>query len=391
MLSIALLGACTTTLVADGGHVAVQAPELAPPDGPAPYEVLVGSRTCPTLACAGGGCPDPSPSADAMAACYDASIDHGAWDGACMTFDTVGTASWSFAPGIGCDWAAPDVLSLDVVGPDSVTGGFESVLEAAVEDAIAGGTVACEHPADWKLSGTEPFRFVAGGGGVAYPVLRGADGRRVAWSPSTLPYVAIGGSEAVLPDTAASIALPLPVDEADVVVRAADGDIAVGHVQTVPGTAAASLEIVVAYGLADDGTSTPAAARAIVRDADGSLLFGAPVSWASDDLAWSGDVFDYVGFDGTCTPPSAEVGEQHATLTATFGDLTDTIDVVWTPRTTPGDDSAWTPPPACSDGPDTDEELPSPGGCGGCTSAGGPGSALLIGLALAALAARRRT
>jgi hypothetical protein len=119
----------------------------------------------------------------------------------------------------------------------------------------------------------------------------------------------------------------------------------------------ASVEIVAAYFTDHEaGTSSPAGARAVVRDAAGGLVWGAPVVWSLDEgLLALGDPqvtlpgADYVAIADSCVPPSENRGLHAAVLRATLGERSVTKDLDW--RVAEGlTDEGWEASPNCVEG-----------------------------------------
>lgn len=110
------------------------------------------------------------------------------------------------------------------------------------------------------------------------------------------------------------------------------------------------------------GDRTPFGTRAVVRDANGRLIYGTPITWkvAEGDLAVSPGAADglsdlpgadYAYLDDSCVRPSENVGQRTVILEAAFGDLIDSMELTWTARTEPLSDEGWEPSEHCqSDG-----------------------------------------
>ncbi len=166
-----------------------------------------------------------------------------------------------------------------------------------------------------------------------------------------------------------------------------------GTVQAAAPDELASLELVAGFISSEEGTQrrTPWAARAVVLDADGRPVFGTPVDWsvAGEPLLLepgphSGTRFpggDYAWVEDACTPPQKQIGERVATLEASYGELSDSLDLTWTVTEDMVDlEGDWSPAEACE------------GGCGGCSGLGSRagGGAWLLGLLAGVLGLRRR-
>ncbi len=155
----------------------------------------------------------------------------------------------------------------------------------------------------------------------------------------------------------------------------------------------ASLDLVAAFISSEEGTEqrTPWAARAIVLDGDGRPVFGTPVDWSVTGVPLllepgphSGTRFpggDYAWVEDACTPPADQLGERSAVLGASYGELSDSLDLHWTVTEDMVDlDGDWSADERCG------------GGCGGCSSGGAArgGLAWVLGLLGVALGLRRR-
>jgi MYXO-CTERM domain-containing protein len=164
-----------------------------------------------------------------------------------------------------------------------------------------------------------------------------------------------------------------------------------GRVQAASPDELASLELVAAFVSHDDaGGRLPWAARAVVLDDDGRPVFGVPVDWSIQGPPMvlepgphSGTRFpggDYAWVEDNCTPPGRQIGERSATLGASYGELSDNLELSWTVTEDMVDlDADWSADERCG------------GGCGGCASGGGGGgSTWLLGLLGLALGRRRR-
>ncbi|MFO7562681.1 MAG: MYXO-CTERM sorting domain-containing protein [Enhygromyxa sp.] len=180
----------------------------------------------------------------------------------------------------------------------------------------------------------------------------------------------------------------------------------------VASSSAASLDLV---ALIKTETGAPAAAFAQVRDAEGRVLHGAKVQWSMQEGALAvypghlGSMLrtaEYAELEGSCHPPSALPVQRRAVLRARFGELEDTVTLVWTqPSSVPERRKhPFVPSESClfadggpddSDSDEGDETGDDPGvdegeGCGCTTDArGAPGWGLLPLLGLGLLGRRR--
>ncbi len=179
---------------------------------------------------------------------------------------------------------------------------------------------------------------------------------------------------------------------AEAVLSLGDDSWPVAELVAVDPAEATSIELVVAHGILDDVPSGPFAARAYVRDAEGTLIHGAPVDWSVSGLelalepgteqteVWGGP--DYVELADECQPPSRRAGEREAVLFASVGNVMTSLELSWTnDDATDEDDEDWVKPSQCV----------APVGCSGCevTGASTPALAWLGALVMLALIRRR--
>jgi hypothetical protein len=229
-------------------------------------------------------------------------------------------------------------------------------------------------PDDWVDPVTAPIHVVAGSQFGLDAQLRDASDEPVAWSIDAGAYAITPTAGAPTVAMSPSGKAVIVVDESTVAAVSLAVDDASWHVADVigvPTDAPASLEIVVAGVFdANDGTGSPLGARAVVRDAAGTLLYATPVTWeVGGPFTAAGGVEndlpgpDYVTFD----EPETQGGEQHATIRATYGDLTDAVEIRWVEAEPDG-------------GP----------GCAGCANSSSPLGGLAAGLAGFLIARRRR-
>lgn len=165
-----------------------------------------------------------------------------------------------------------------------------------------------------------------------------------------------------------------------------------GTVQAVSADELASLDVVAGFISHREGTDerTPWAARAVVLDAEGRPVFGTPVSWSVEGPPMvlepgphSSTRFpggDYAWIEDGCTPPAKQLGERTATLSASYEELSDSLELTWTVTEDMVDlEADWSADDRCG------------GGCAGCASGGGAGGlAWVLGLLAGALGLRRR-
>jgi hypothetical protein len=361
--------------------------------------LLEGTEVCATLRCsdADSTCPE---SID-IAACFAPSVEGGSVSGdLCAIAETPGTFVWHFDPVVdvascGADPATytptADEVSFEVVSTTEVRPVLLQWAERGAEEALVPAGDA--FPDDWMVEEGEPFQVVAGGR-LQLPVafLTSDDDRIVAWDSNEV-FVEVVTNVGDNPD----VSMPQPgvvaitptlgsVNEVFVTVRS-DTWVA-GTVVGVSPEDVASLEIVVAL-LDDDGHASPFGARAVLRDADGALVYGAPVTWRLiegnvllDSDADSGmPGADYVGIRDACVAALPDVSDpRSATIEASYGGLTSTATFDWV---VPASTGEFFPDSECAGQPNGDatEE-----GCA-CDQSGVPGMGIA---ALVGWLARRR-
>ncbi|MFY0540252.1 hypothetical protein [Nannocystis pusilla] len=104
------------------------------------------------------------------------------------------------------------------------------------------------------------------------------------------------------------------------------------EVVATPVEQAASLEIVAAFA------HEPLGARAIVRDGEGRVIVGAPVTWSlvEGELAlatvneFTPPEYTMIGDD--CVPPPTAPESRRAVLRAQLGELSDELEIEWTAK-----------------------------------------------------------
>ncbi len=384
-LPLLLLAGCAGgQFTTDSGQLAISDDEQVDIEG---ARFLAGSELCPTLKIQHG---DELPEGEYVATdCFAQSFEGPVGQaGECLQFTEPGTVDWTFTPqecpGNAYGYTpAPDHVAIEVVAAENVEGSLPMRLEELVESLVEDNpAVRLDGGEDWKLADDEPLRLVANQRFAVSPMLRTADGA-VAWREGelnaetgvvTFPLETKGAWDLVANEGASS-ALTLAVD---------GGEFEVGTVEGVPESAVASIEIAVLYVDAEDGISMPYGARAVLRDQDGNLVFGAPVEWrhsalrlmTGPDAGLPGA--DYVMFADECSDPGTTFGEQRATLRASVGLVSDVVELVWTPRLEAAPEEGWT----------KHEDCQPPTVCG-CSSGGSAPAGLLV-VGLAALGLRRR-
>lgn len=180
--------------------------------------------------------------------------------------------------------------------------------------------------------------------------------------------------------------------EAELVLDVQGQRLVAGTVQAASPDELASLSLLAGFISHEEGTQlrTPWAARAIVLDGDDRPVFGTPVDWSVTGESLlieagpdSGTRFpggDYAWVEDACTPPDKQLGDRSATLQASYGALSDSLELNWTVTEDMVDlDGDWSPDERCD------------GGCGGCASGSSSGGlGWLLGLVAGVLGLRRR-
>jgi MYXO-CTERM domain-containing protein len=348
--------------------------------------------------------------------CFDASVSGPATlEGTCLTFEAPGEVRWSFDPHtLACEYGAglvEDGVSFSVVAPDAVTARrsfpYEELVAAAVarEDdserywtTAEGGSV----PADAVPLADEPLLWMQGGTADLSVMVEHED-VPVIWEEAEGRIDVRSDEEPdpfFEPNGTANVRVsPEERGTGEIVFAFGDNEWSLGTYEVVPRRAADSIEIVAFYSEGADH-SGPLGARAVVRDADGRPIFGAPVEWGSADATLGISVAEpgtgdrsYAVLDAeSCLLPSQQEGEHTTTLQARVGGLRAELDVDWTlPPLDVSDaeleeeDAAWERGELCL-GPLS----PIPG-CGCATGAPGPAAGgAVLALISAAFRARRR-
>lgn len=373
--------------------------------------VLVGTEVCATVCLEIGGRPCDEASIASAAACFAVSAEGpGAIDAGCLTLDGPGEVRWAFTP-TGCDDGGPftvDGVTFRAVDPGDVTGQLvfpneERVLQGLAEGASADGsflftTADAEGLPDHLVpEAGAPVRIVADGTAQLHVGLALADGTPVMW-PDTDAQVDVSGAGVVTQSATGAVVTPGSAG-GEVSLRTPVATFAAGTWERVSPRRAVQLEVVAVLIHGADGRDAPLGARAIVRDADGAPLFGAPVAWGVEGDALAVNLGDagasdraYASFDGVaCRRPSEQAGDFEATVAARYRGLDDAVTLAWsvgpfegTAEALAAADAAWTLPEACV-GP-----LPPATACG-CRAADPASGLAAVGIAgLLALRGRGR-
>lgn len=363
---------------------------------PANSPLLQGSELCATVSC---GADASCPSELLVGDCYEQTVEGGVLlNRDCVSAPDVGTLVWHFDPiddltKCGADPAAyaplPDRATLTVVPAEEITAAWEQWAEAAAAESLE--PVGVAFPDDWTVAEGEPFHVVAGGTLLLPVVLRHPKWAGAVAYDADLVQISVvttGG-------TAPVVTVPHPGWVRIAPSAGSEGEVrvAVGGQEWVAGRfvgvapAIASIEVVPAY-VASEGERLPFGARAVVRDAAGTLLYGAPIAWTvtAGALAIEPGATDLPGPDyamlrDACLRPPKDAPEtRRVTFEARVGEIADAADLSWlvTVPEAPADD--FRADAFCQD---ADAGLI---GCG-CDSGRAGGAPLL---ALALLAARRR-
>lgn len=390
---LVLVGCVPTSWDTEAEHYIVSDGGLAQLGSPGP--ILAGTEVCPTLTCRGDECPVFEDTDVAIDECVAWEFEGDVIDEAdgCFTLGTAGEAVWTIAP-TDCAVAGTlleDRVVFEVVDPAQVEAMLPQRGEELVEEAAAGGAIVGEVPMDWRQPTDEPWRIVAGSPFGLYPRLVDDGARSVVWRAQDAAIVATviaGDAPSLVYDRADGVTLTLRAGaEASLALETGGAAFPLAEVVGVDVSEAASLTIfALVYDMAPSGTEAtmPMGARAIVRDADGHLLFGAPVEWEVTGAVQS--VFeqseytpgpDYVSLGDTCPAAWPRKITRAATLTATLGDLSATTRLEWSPGVDPDAEIPADVDPACRNA------------CG-CASTGGGALAPAMAAVFALLLSARR-
>lgn len=344
--------------------------------------------------------------------CYGITLDGQAVDyGSCVGLDELGEALFEYTPLATCPFEdvapllVPDRYRLAVIASEDVQRGrLEWWQEATAERLLDPGPRG-SFPADWIPAADEALQLVPDVE-VSFPVvLLDATGEHVAWDIGEGEVVETRNGElrslAAIPDYPGYFSVGIGEGERSELAFVGFGvERPVAEVVATPATAAASLEIVVGYGQGvepePERWTEPYGARAIVRDGEGRVIFGAPVEWTlvEGHLVTGpldpelGTPPEYLGISDACEPPPAAPQARRATLRAELGALVDEVELEWTalPDEEPSDEP-FMPDPACQRGGEADGL--DDGGCGCTTRPAGGSGWLAWGLVLLGAVRRR--
>jgi hypothetical protein len=346
-----------------------------------------------------GQVPEGYEAGEVLDECVEQSIEGPAsWDEACLLLEEAGEVTWYLDPTdcplqeSGLDLQA-DRIVFEVADPDGVEGEIHQWIEeyAEVDLEIEPGL-----PDEWTNPPGEPFLVMADQRVTLFPrLVDPVTGAPVAWyGPGGEVWASAreGAFErAEVGNSMGWVGLVLGEDATvDLGVSVGDVQWTAGTAQAVDGDAPESLEIVAGY-LADGASEhrQPFGARAIVRDGQGRLIYGTPVTWevtegelavypgATED-SWDLPGADYAQLADACVRPSENVGRRTVVLQASYGDLSDSIELTWIMNDEPGSDDGWDLPEECQSG-----------GCS-CTTGGAIAPTALAALLPLLLWVRRR-
>lgn len=320
MLLLAL--ACVSSLPTTNGSWVVpvtETPWVASRGPGRSSPVLGGSTVCVSPFAAHPGKPPVS--------CADLALNGAAVTGECFALPLSGAATLSVTPAARCEGPLPpaDTLEFALASPEGLSADFAFWVEEAVEKGVALGSVRATFPPDWRPAPGASIPVAAGGKLMVAARLRNAEGGAVAWGARSAAVVDAKGARVHEDD--GSVALSAAAQR----YRFEAG----GQTWPLPATEAAeavagTLSVVVAHSF-DPAVSAERAlgARALLRDAQGRVVFGAPVVWELEGplLAvldpWdAGRILVY----GSC---SLRGGPQEAVVRVRYGGVTVHEDLRW--------------------------------------------------------------
>lgn len=378
--------------------------------------LLAGTRWCPEVRCTRGLDCEHSVDNEVVAACYDASVEGPALaDGPCIELTGSGEVVWTFAPKP-CTYPGiflPEQLTLHSSAAPEIRGRLVSYLDTMGREYLA--AEAGEFPADLEPPADAEVFKVAADEPVHVAIDLRAGERRVAWITADAEVV-VDTLRGVTPEVVlgerSTLLLRAPAgSEAALSLVVGDTVVPLGRVVGVPTQALAELSLVVGYGR-DDGffLPAPAAARAVVRDDQGDLVYGARARWEVLEGSFPLDPLDFYDLDANHDYISLLANEDEDTkawcfalpdsgtrdytgrLAARVGELSAEVELAWTLAAVPpedledvfGDGFADKGKPDCH-GPGFPEE-----GCACRSGARDGGLATLLGLLALGTARRRR-
>ncbi len=344
---------------------------------------------------------------DTPSACYDTTlVGPIEGEGLCATLEQTGWVGADYTPRDQCPYESvrsfvvPDRIRLEVVPPIDLRAKIEWPLESVAQRGLHPGPRGA-FPSDWITPPGEPLRLVPDREVGFAIVVTDSEGRPIAWDPSQGELLAMssGGatrSVGVDPDVGS---WPIASEVGSVTRFAlARPMVAQPVIEVVAAEAPASIEIVAAYEtsreFSDPAWGNPIGARAVVRDAHGNVVVGAPVEWdlVEGQLALTHEWGplsppEYVDLHDGCVPKPTEAEPRRAVLRARLDELEDTLELEWTARPPGRRPTSFSPSEGCVFASPPEAE---PRGCG-CSSAPAPVSALVLGPWLLLLLRRRLT
>ena len=354
--------------------------------------LMAGTALCPAVTYQGEA-PAGFEPGDVLDECVEHLVEGpGALDGQCLMLQEAGEVTWYLDP-TDCPLqeAGLDLIADRVVFEVADPVGLDAEIQQWVEEyAVEALEPVPAFPSDWTNPPGEPFRVIAGHPVSFFARLRDPSSEQtVAWrsTEGALRASAVAGSYQPTEEIGDPGWIGLSLDEGatvDLTLTVGDHEWTAGRLEAVGEDQVASMEIVAGYLLLEDDEKVPYGARAVLRDADGNLLYGAPVQWqvVDGDLAvYAGTLedespvlpgLDYAALADECVAPSEREGTRTVSLQASYGGLTDRIELTWN-ATSDEDDESWEPSEMCQHG-----------GCS-CSTDGGRGSSV-VGLALVAIA-----
>lgn len=304
--------------------------------------------------------------------------------GNCRSWSTTGSYTLDLEP-VDCDLRTDeqplgaDTLTVEIVAADELSGQVDWYYERMAEAGVEGGYAQCDVASLAVPAAGDVVRVVDGETVSLFLHVADADGRAVGWSSGELSSSGLSSASFVdgrVEVTAAGS------DDSTISLTLDGTAVPLVKIRPVPLSDVATVKVVAAVELLDDGTSVPLGFRAVTRDNDDHVIFGAPVEWRFSAYALSVGTDDgtpgkdYAFSNEECTDPGETFGEQTATITASLDVFrSDSETVTWTPRLTAAPDADWTQPEECQTA------------CGCASASAGLG---VIPLVLGAALARRR-
>ena len=309
---------------------------------------------------------------DALA-CFDQAVAGGELQDGCVVADGPGYVEWSFTP-VDCplqDAGAslvPDQVVFSFVAQDATEAAVAQWLEDAAADWFEAGILAQPDGSGFsdalRNPAGEPFRVIADQPFRFWVELHEAvSGEAVAWrlEDGELTIVpTVGGPISAQVEDAAQLEVSVSEgSESEIRLTLGEQTWVAGRVLGVSPSVVDSLDVVAAvYAEGQEGAGTPFAARAVLRDADGHAIYGAPIKWTvrGGQLALGDNVLttpgaDYVEMADACIDP-ADTTPRSMTLKASYKGRSDSVEFSWDPAE-PGEsdgDADWAPAETCTSG-----------------------------------------